>query len=197
MCDQFVASMYGYGASGYDTAQAHWDTLPGNVKHTGDMGAPAGSLMFWQGGSNGYGHVALSDGQGGIYSTDISGAGTVSHVPASDISQKWGMGYLGWTPPVFQGQSGSVGVYTGVASATPVSSTTFIGSLLSGFGMPASDLLQRGGLIVFGAILILIGLNSIGKTPIKSTVKSIQGAKKTGVSTAAREVSHAVPSAQE
>lgn len=113
MCDQFVANMYGFSASGYPTAQDNW--LASKDKHPGDFNAPAGALMFWSGGA---GHVALSDGKGGIYSTDISGNGTVSHVPATEITQKWGKPYLGWAVPQFEGQEGSV---------SPVSGTVPVG----------------------------------------------------------------------
>lgn len=194
MCDNFVANMYGYGASGYATAQTHWDSIPGASRHPGDMNAPAGSLMFWQGGSSGDGHVAISDGAGGIYSTDIGGAGTVSHVPASAISQKWGLGYLGWTPPIFQGQSGDVGG-TSAASATPAFNplTTSPGSALLDFltnklNQPVKEILQRGALILFGGVLIVVGLIAIGRNPVKAVVQNAQGAQKAGLRTANREV---------
>lgn len=112
MCDQFVANMYGYSASGYPTANDNW--IASKDKHPGDFNAPAGALMFWGGGA---GHVALADGTGGIYSTDISGNGTVSHVPATEITQKWGKPYLGWANPQFEGQVGSVSPVSGVEPA--------------------------------------------------------------------------------
>lgn len=100
MCDNFCANMFGYTFSGYTDAVAHWEALPAADRHSGDRTVPAGMLAFWGGG---HGHVAVSDGQGAVWSTDISGAGTVSRVPLSRIEQQWGRPYLGWGEPVFQG----------------------------------------------------------------------------------------------
>lgn len=126
MCDQFVAQMYGYGSSGYATAIDNWTATPANLKHPGDMNAPAGSLMYWSGGM---GHVALSTGNGSIVSTDIGGPGTVTTVPASQITQKWGKSYLGWSYPYFQGKqaTNSLGAFTG---STPVANAVPAGNVL-------------------------------------------------------------------
>lgn len=171
MCDNFVANMYGYSSSGYNTALDHWNSIPGASQHPGDQNAPAGALMFW--GGNQDGHVAISDGNGGIFSTDIGGQGTVSHVPSSEISSKWGLQYLGWSPPIFQsGSAGSVGAYSGVSQAFSLNPGDIVGGvgnaatggLLSfltgstGFGTDIKDLAERAGLILLGAVLILVGL---------------------------------------
>jgi hypothetical protein len=100
MCGQFCASMYGFGSSGYATALVQWNSIPAKDKHPGDANAPAGMLLFW---GIGQGHVAISDGAGGAWSIDISGAGTVTRVPAGLITSRWGKPYLGWSTPVFQG----------------------------------------------------------------------------------------------
>lgn len=174
MCDNFVANMYGYSASGYNTALDHWNSIPGASQHPGDQNAPAGALMFW--GGNQDGHVAISDGQGGIFSTDISGQGTVSHVPSSDISSKWGLQYLGWSPPIFQsGSPGQTGAYSGVTQAFSLNPGDIVGGLgnmatggvlgfltgSSGFGTDVKDMAERGALIILGGILVLIGLYRI------------------------------------
>lgn len=111
MCGQFCARMYGWSASGYASALVQWNQTPGRLKHPGDTAAPAGMLMFW---GIGFGHVAISDGQGGCWSIDISGPGTVTRVPASTIITKWGKPYLGWTVPYFQGTEWSVNMIKGV-----------------------------------------------------------------------------------
>jgi hypothetical protein len=116
MCDNFVANAFGYGNSGYATAAQHWQAS--TQKHPGDRAAPAGSLLFWGGGA---GHVAISDGGGGIWSTDINGEGTVGHVPSTYIDTKWSKPYLGWAAPEFGGVIGSTG---GVTGASPVSGVT-------------------------------------------------------------------------
>jgi hypothetical protein len=103
MCGQFCAAMYGYSASGYRDALTQWGSVPAGLKHPGSTEAPAGALVFWGGGSAGHGHVAIADGTGDVWSIDISGPGTVSRVPAGTISVRWGLPYLGWTSPYFQG----------------------------------------------------------------------------------------------
>jgi hypothetical protein len=100
MCDNFCANMYGFTASGYVDAVAHWRSLAGPQRHAGDTAVPAGMLAFWDGG---HGHVAVSAGNGDVWSTDIAGAGTVARVPLSRIAADWGKPYLGWGLPVFQG----------------------------------------------------------------------------------------------
>ncbi len=161
MCDNFVANMYGYSSSGYATALANWNSTPSGLKHPGDSNAPAGALMYWDGGD---GHVAISLGNGNIVSTDISGNGTVSTVPASEVSSKWGKRYLGWAYPFFQGQqaTSNLGGITGSTSTATdagfLSSTVNPDKLASGFlngiAKPFETLL---GTVVWG-METLIGL---------------------------------------
>lgn len=99
-CDNFVANMWGFSSSGYNDAVSNWDASP--VKNPGSTLAPAGTLVYWGGG---YGHVALSAGDGTVFSTDIGGPGTVTRVPISEITNKWNKPYLGWAAPYFQGQT--------------------------------------------------------------------------------------------
>jgi GH25 family lysozyme M1 (1,4-beta-N-acetylmuramidase) len=113
MCGQFCASMYGYGASGYVDALTQWRRTPLDLRHTGRAEQP-GSLLFWAGGSAGHGHVAIADGTGGCWSIDILGAGTVGRVPVDQITQQWGLPYLGWTQPYFQGQEWSPAMIYGL-----------------------------------------------------------------------------------
>ncbi|HEY6019822.1 MAG TPA: hypothetical protein VIY48_07925 [Candidatus Paceibacterota bacterium] len=196
MCDNFVANMFGYSASGYPTAANHWNSIPSNDKHPGDYSAPAGALMFWGGGA---GHVAISDGNGGIFSTDYPSAGQVSHVSASVIAETWKKPYLGWSVPVFQGQVGTVsqaGLGTADVSSPgdigkaiggsipglPSVGTSFINSLLSGFETDLKDLLERLGLMVLGFILIVVGLLQFTRT--QQRVQNLVG---TQVETAKKE----------
>lgn len=158
MCDNFVANLYGFAASGFNTALDHWNATPGTMKHPGDFNAPAGALMFWGGGA---GHVAISDGQGGIYSTDMPSTGDVGHVPASTISKQWGKPYLGWSLPYFNGLGANVGASSG-ASATNAAYKPFSGSALDyvtkSFGSDIKDIVERAGLILMGGVLIIVGL---------------------------------------
>lgn len=114
MCGQFCAAMYGYGSSGYASALVQWNNAPAGLRFPGATDAPPGALMFWGGGSHGFGHVAISDGFGEIFSIDISGPGTVSLVPAGTITSRWGLPYLGWSLPFFQGSQWSPAMIKGV-----------------------------------------------------------------------------------
>ena len=58
--------------------------------------------MFWYTGEGRAGHVAVYLGDGKIASNDIRRNGKIDIVPMSEISQKWGAKYLGWTPPYFE-----------------------------------------------------------------------------------------------
>lgn len=170
MCDNFVANMYGFANSGYDSATVHWASLPANDKHPGDTNAPAGALMFWGGG---YGHVAISDGKGGIYSTDIPSAGVVGHVSASYVSRVWGKPYLGWSVPYFQGQSDNVGPASPVQQTVDLNPLDIPGEIGAGLGNGFKSAITTGiaglgtslikwgvwgGEFLFGFLLIGIGL---------------------------------------
>jgi hypothetical protein len=169
MCDNFVANMFGYTSSGYPTAQNHWNSIPAQDKHPGDSNAPAGALMFWGGGA---GHVAISDGHGGIFSTDMPTPGVVGHVSASTISSMWGKPYLGWTIPIFQGQAGSVASDASYNIPVPglgsvpipgIPNPSDVGKgLLDGvagiFGINVLDMMERAALMFIGAVLLFIGL---------------------------------------
>lgn len=123
MCDNFVANMYGFSASGYNTAVDNWKATPASLKHAGDMNAPAGALMYWGGGD---GHVAISLGNGSIVSTDIGGMGTVTTAPATAITTKWGKSYLGWAYPYFQGKeaTSTLGPWSGSTSVSNAADQT-------------------------------------------------------------------------
>lgn len=123
MCGQFCAAMYGYGASGYGSAFIQWQQTPVRLCHPGSSDAPPGALLFWSGGPGNHGHVAVADGTGSVFSIDISGPGTVSRVPASTISIRWGLPYLGWAYPFFQGQEWNPAMIYGVDVASFQSSS--------------------------------------------------------------------------
>lgn len=114
MCGQFCAAMFGYGFSGYRDAVTQWQQTPGTLRHPAAADAPPGCLLYWGGGSQGHGHVAIADGFGGCWSIDISGPGTVTHVQAGTISARWGLPYLGWAVPYFQGEQWSPAMIYGV-----------------------------------------------------------------------------------
>lgn len=90
-CLKFVRIMLGVAAS-HPSAIKAWDGA--KFKHTTGT-PPKGVPIFWRIGE--FGHVALSDGNGYCYSTDILRRGKVDRVPIARIASRWGAKYLGWT----------------------------------------------------------------------------------------------------
>ncbi|GAA0316501.1 hypothetical protein NE235_15150 [Actinoallomurus spadix] len=84
-CEKAVENAYGTTGV-WASAIAHWNGAP---HHSGTK-PPAGSFVYWN--ISSYGHVGIADGNGGFYSTSISGK--IGH--ASSVS--YFSHYLGWTP---------------------------------------------------------------------------------------------------
>lgn len=104
MCQAYCVTRAGTGAVGdYDgdgaaDAQDGWKkakakgkvVLAKDINNLKDV--PAGTFCYWEGGSHGYGHVAISIGNGRIQSTDAPTWGRIGQVDISWISQHWGNG---------------------------------------------------------------------------------------------------------
>lgn len=99
LCDHAVGLWYGLDHSGQASARTHWLALPANRKHPGATNMPMGSLVFYGVTSSGFGHVAIADGQGFIWSTDILRVGKVDRVDWRLVLTKWGLPLLGWSDP--------------------------------------------------------------------------------------------------
>lgn len=69
-------------------------------RHKGDRKPPRGAMVYWLGGSSGYGHIAVSVGDGRIRSTDAGGAGHVATVDVGWPESHWGLPYAGWADNV-------------------------------------------------------------------------------------------------
>lgn len=95
MCLRDVRIQYGI-PSGSPNAIAAWKAAGNRRQHTW-YDAPAGVPVFWSGGSTGAGHIAIADGLGNCWSSDIRRAGKFDLVPLAEIHNKWGLKYLGWT----------------------------------------------------------------------------------------------------
>src|SRR5580658_10306481 len=95
MCLQVVREWFNVPASA-PTAIAAWEAASPQFQHNFYY-PPAGVPVFYSGGSQGAGHVAMSIGYGMIRSTDQTGPGQVSTVSISQITKAWGLTYLGWT----------------------------------------------------------------------------------------------------
>jgi hypothetical protein len=69
-------------------------------KQRGDRTPPAGAAVYWTGGSQGYGHIAISVGHGRVRSTDAGGEGRVATVPVGWPVRHWGLNYAGWSDSI-------------------------------------------------------------------------------------------------
>jgi len=71
------------------------DLKPGGSR-PGDRRPPVGAAVYWTGGSSGYGHIAISVGDGKVRSTDAGGEGRVKTVGVDWATKAWGLRYAGW-----------------------------------------------------------------------------------------------------
>jgi hypothetical protein len=84
--------------SRYADATSAWEHASG--RRPADTDPPRGAVVYWTGGSSGYGHIAISLGNGRVRSTDAGGAGEVATVKISRISSEWDLKYAGWSNSV-------------------------------------------------------------------------------------------------
>lgn len=104
-CLAAVRTCFGLEPNGHElTAAAAWlfdGGAHGANTHT-VIAAPANVPMYWTGGSHGAGHVAISDGVGGCWSTDWAGrTGLFTHVQDyHEITRAWKLTYVGWSEMV-------------------------------------------------------------------------------------------------
>lgn len=78
----------------HPSAIAAWEAISAAHRYEGDPYPPPGVPVFWRGGK--YGHIAVSDGKGWCFSTDIKRRGRLDRVKISLIHERWGLTYLGW-----------------------------------------------------------------------------------------------------
>jgi len=69
-------------------------------RHKGDREPPRGAMVYWLGGSKGYGHIAVSVGGLLVRSTDVPTGGKIGTVPVAWFEQHWGLTYGGWADNV-------------------------------------------------------------------------------------------------
>lgn len=80
--------------SKYVDAATAWHYATG--RRPGDADPPRGAAVYWTGGTNGYGHVAISVGNGIVRSSDAAGAGRVGTIKIEQLTKEWGLHYAGW-----------------------------------------------------------------------------------------------------
>ncbi|MFC7492757.1 MULTISPECIES: CHAP domain-containing protein [unclassified Nocardioides] len=85
--------------SRYADATTAWQHAAG--RHPDDVTPPRGAAVYWTGGSSGYGHVAISLGNGMVRSSDAGGTGAVATVPIRYFDREWGqLRYAGWATSI-------------------------------------------------------------------------------------------------
>lgn len=81
-----------------------WKSEPKKYQHPGDRNAPLGAPVAFSGGSKGYGHRAISLGNGKLRSTDMSNgkyaAGKVGVATIEQVEKAMGVTYLGWSESI-------------------------------------------------------------------------------------------------
>ena len=78
----------------YADAATAWRNT--NDRYPGNRQPPRGAAVYWTGGSKGYGHIAISLGNGKVRSTDAGGSGRVATVDLGWVESHWGLPYAGW-----------------------------------------------------------------------------------------------------
>lgn len=95
-CQIFVRSCYGIAAL-WPSAASAWEHAKRRHKTSNARAIPRGVPVFWTGGTGGFGHVALSRGDGSVWSTDFVRAGRVDVADIDAITRGWGLKLVGWT----------------------------------------------------------------------------------------------------
>lgn len=95
-CKWAVRRLYDVPSDGSaSAAEAYFRT---KLRHAGgEFSIPIGVPVWWTGGRNGHGHVAISAGRGKVWSTDIKRGGYFDLVPIDEITTSWGLRFEGWS----------------------------------------------------------------------------------------------------
>lgn len=99
MCQQFTRMAFNVGP-GFPTASSAWSGS--NKRHQTDdpSKVPPAVPVYFLGGSQGYGHAAVSLGNGLVRSTDWPRRYSVGTARISDIERSWGQRFVGWTEDI-------------------------------------------------------------------------------------------------
>lgn len=93
-CLKAVRTCYGVPALHHSAASAWKHAI---IRHP-NSAPPRGVPVYWTGGAGGFGHVAISTGDGFIWSTDSRRPGYFDRVPLGAPVKDWGLTYAGWSP---------------------------------------------------------------------------------------------------
>lgn len=96
MCLSMVVDAYQV-RHGIPDAIASWRMAVHKHRTDNANAIPRGWPIYWSGGSEGHGHVAIASGGGFCWSTDIKRPGRFDLVRIDRIHEQWGLDLLGWT----------------------------------------------------------------------------------------------------
>lgn len=117
MCLSNVEAAYGV-PHWYASAALAWKgaSKKHSVRNYKDI--PTGVPCYWSGGSEGYGHIAISHRRGSskVWSTDIKRWGFFDLVDIREIEKQWGLKFEGWSAEL-----AGVTIYTPPLKPTRVS----------------------------------------------------------------------------
>lgn len=99
MCQQFTRVSFGVRAY-YGSAADAWHGADYRHPTSSSKDIPPAVPVFWLGGSRGYGHAAVSLGNGLCRSTDWPRAESVGTARIDDITRAWGQRFVGWTEDI-------------------------------------------------------------------------------------------------
>jgi hypothetical protein len=89
LCEKAVENAYGTTGV-WASAIAHWHgAVNAGKAHPGNSNAPRGAFVYWN--TSQFGHVGISDGNGGFYSSSVGGA--IGHAG----NKNYFVNYLGWS----------------------------------------------------------------------------------------------------
>lgn len=94
-----VPALGDFDGDGAADAEDMWKAA--RIRNEGDTNPPAGVPVYWGGGSQDNGHIAVSLGGGMVRSTDAAGPGRVGTVPLDFPTREWEMPYLGWSEDLY------------------------------------------------------------------------------------------------
>jgi hypothetical protein len=98
-CLVFVRTMFNVPAH-FPSAAAAWQGAEFKHRTKTGMQVPRGAPVYWTGGSQGFGHIAIATGDGRCWSSDAGGPGRTAKVSIDELTDKWNLSFQGWTEDV-------------------------------------------------------------------------------------------------
>jgi hypothetical protein len=107
-CQKFTNELFGTGTVGDFDQDSDFDAVDGwkaavangKVIRASSISSyaeiPPAVMLYWSGGSHGFGHAAVSIGGGRMVSTDLPVPGVVGNVPITMPHEKWGLDFVGY-----------------------------------------------------------------------------------------------------